>query len=137
MICMSLVCHSYVTRIYSHISSVFHMTSHNICMWFVCTHMSLLYVFMPSVYQLYILVCRPYVTCVYFYVIRVSLMYTLISSICHTYVLACHPCVTCIYSYVIRMSPVYTYMSSVCCSYVVLPRTNFNGKKYKDVMNVF
>ena len=56
--CMSLVCHPYVTRMYSYIL---------ICMSLVCTRIS-------SVCHSYVLVCHPYVTRMYSYAIRLSLI---------------------------------------------------------------
>ena len=77
---MSLVCHSYVTRMYSY---VIRMYLYVIRMSLVCTRM-------------------------YSYVIRMSLVCNLMSSVCHSYLLVCHPYVTRMYLYVIRMSLVYT-----------------------------
>ena len=75
--CMSLVCHLYVTHMYSH---VIHMSLICTCMSSGCnsrTRMSSvchLYVTcMPSVCHSYVLVFHPYVTCMYLYIIRVSL----------------------------------------------------------------
>ena len=96
---VSLVCHSYVTRMYSYVIRVS----------FVCTLMS-------SVCHSYIFVCDPYVTRMYSYVIRVSLVLTGMSSVCHSYGLVCHPYVTRMGLYVIRMSlvchPYVTHMGS-------------------------
>ena len=95
---MSLVCHAYVTRMYSYV-----------------IRMSLVYTPMSFVCHSCVLVCRWYVTRMYSYVIRMSLVYTQMSFICHSYVLVCHlyvtlyvivchSYVTCMYSYVIRVS---------------------------------
>ena len=76
-----LVCHSYVTRIYSYI----------ICMSLVCTRMSSvchLYVIrmplvsthMLSVYHSYVLVCHPYVTSMWFYHERSMFYFFLVGS---------------------------------------------------------
>ena len=101
---VSLVCHSYVSRMYLYV----------ICMSFVCTWMS-------SVCHLYLLVCHLYVTRIYPCVIRISLVCTRMSSVCHSYVLVCYTYVTRMYLYVIWMSLVCTPMSSVRHSSVVLP----------------
>ena len=93
---MSLVFHSYATRMYLYV----------ICMTLVCTRM-------PSVCHSYVLVSHPYVTRMYSYVIRMSLVCTRMSSVSHSYV-------TRMYSYVICISLVCTRMSSVCHSYVIL-----------------
>ena len=66
---MSLICHSYVTRMYLYI-----------------TRMSLVSARMSSVCHSYVLVCHPHVTRMYSYVIRMSLLCTCISSVCHLYV---------------------------------------------------
>ena len=84
---MSLLCHSYVTRMYSYI----------ILMSLSCTRMS-------SECHSHVLVCHRYVTRMHSYVICVSLVCTRMPSACHSYVLVCHPYVSCMYSYVIRMS---------------------------------
>ena len=93
-ICMSLICHPYVTRMYSYV----------IYMSLVCTRMS-------SACHSYVLVCHPYVTHMYSYVTRMysyltrmSLVCTRMSFVCYLYVLVCHSYVTRMYSYVIRMS---------------------------------
>ena len=102
---MSLVCHLYVTSMYSYAMR----------MSLICNRMSLVCSCMSSVCHSYILACHPYVirislachpyvTCMYSYVIHISLVYTPMSSVCHSYVLACRPYVTRMYSYVIRMS---------------------------------
>ena len=57
---MSLVCHPYVTRMYSYV------------------------IRMSLVYHSYVLVCHPYVTCMYSYFIRMSLVCTRISFVCHS-----------------------------------------------------
>ena len=99
-VCQSyvLVCHPYVTRMYS----------------------LLVYIRMSFLCHSYVLACHPYVTRMYSYVLRMSLVCTRMSSICHSYVLACHPYVTCMYSYVIRMSLLCTRISSVCQSFVCM-----------------
>ena len=133
-----LVCHPYVTRIYSNairMSLVLTRTS------FVChsyvlvchpyvTHiysyvirMSLVWTRMQSVCHSYVLVYHSYVTRMYTYVIRMSLVCICMPSVGHSYVLVCHLYVARIYLYAIRMSLVCTRMSSVCHSYVVLPWT--------------
>ena len=71
-----LVCHLYITRIFSYV--------------IVC--------------HSYVFVCHPYVTRMYSYVIRASLVCTHMWPVCHSHILVCHPCATCMYSYVIRMS---------------------------------
>ena len=68
-----LVCHSYVTRMYSYVilmtlvctrmSSVCH--SHVIRMSRVCTRMSLVCTRMVSVCRSYVLICHPYLTHMY------------------------------------------------------------------------
>ena len=77
---MSLICHSYVTRMCPYIICMY---SYVICMSHVCTRMS-------SVYHSYVLVCNG-----------MSLVYTRMSSvchcmscICHSYVSVCHPYIT-------------------------------------------
>ena len=66
-----LVCHPYVTRMYS---------------WCFIS-MLLVFTRISSVCHLYVLVCHLYVTRMYLYVICMSL-------VCHSYVLVCHPYVT-------------------------------------------
>ena len=68
-----IVCHPYVTRMYSYV----------ICMPLVCTRML-------SVCHSYVLVCHSYVTRMYSYVIRMSLICTRLSSVCHSYALVSH-----------------------------------------------
>ena len=84
---MSLVCHPYVTCMYSYVMRMSFVCT---CMSFVC-HCMYLYVIRMS------LVCTrmsSYVTRVYSYVIRMSLVSTRMSFVCHSYVLVCHPYVT-------------------------------------------
>ena len=140
-----LVCHQYVTRIYSNtirmslvctrISFVFHsyvLVCHSdvlVChpyvthMYSYVIRMSLVCTRMPSVCHSYVLVYHSYVTRMYTYVVRMSLVCTCMPSVCHSCVLVCHLYVTRTYLYAIRMSLVYNRMSSVCHSYVVLPWT--------------
>ena len=98
-----LVCHPYVTRIYSN-----------------AIRMSLVLTRISFVCHWYVLVCHPYVTDKYSYVIRMSLVWTRMPSVCHSYVLAYHSYVTRIYTYVIRMSLVCICMPSVGHSYVLV-----------------
>ena len=78
-----LVCHSYVTHMYSYVIRVS----------FLCVRKSSVCIGRHS-----------YVTCMYSYVIRMSLVYTRMSPVCHSYVFVWHPYVTRMYSCVIRMS---------------------------------
>ena len=84
---LSLVCHPYVTCMYSY---VMRMSLVCTCMSFVC--------------HSYVLVCHSYVTRMYSYVIHMSLVCTRMSFVCHLYLLVCHSYVTRMYLYVIRMS---------------------------------
>ena len=84
---LSLVCHPYVTCMYSY---VMRMSLVCTCMSFVC--------------HSYVLVCHSYVTRMYSYVIHMSLLCTRMSFVCHLYLLVCHSYVTRMYLYVIRMS---------------------------------
>ena len=69
---MSLVCHPYVTRMYSYATR----------MSIVCTRRS-------SVCHSYVLVCHPYVTRVYSYVIRMSLVCGFTMTTCKTFFQKC------------------------------------------------
>ena len=93
-ICMSLVCHSYVTRMYSYVIRMSLLFVHKspvcTCMSFVC--------------HSYVLACHPYVTRMYSYVTCIYSCVIRVSLVCHSYVLVCHPYVTRMYSHVIRMS---------------------------------
>ena len=103
---MLLVCHSYVTHMYSCVIRMSHLCARILS---ICTRMSF-------ACHSYVLVCYLYVTRKYSYVMAchshvlvcdgISLVCTRISSVCYLNVLACHPCVTGMYWYVIRMSPV-------------------------------
>ena len=75
-VCQScvLICHLYVTRMYSNV----------IRMSLICTPVTF-------VCHSYVLGCHPYVTRMYSYVIRISLVCTHMPSVCHSYVLICHP----------------------------------------------
>ena len=64
-----IVCHPYITRMYSYV----------ICMPLVCTRMS-------SVCHSYVLVCHLYATRMHSHVIRMSLVCTRMSFVCHSYV---------------------------------------------------
>ena len=84
--CMSLVCHPYITRIYSYVIRIS----------LLCTRMS-------SVCHSYVLVCHVYVTRMasvcHSYVIRMSRVCTRMSPVCHSCVLICHPYVTRLWFY--------------------------------------
>ena len=93
---MSLVCHSYVTRVYSYI----------ICMYSYVILMSLVCTCMTFIYNLYVLVSNV-----------ISLAYTRISSVCHSYVI----CISVVCARILSAShvtPMY-FMSSVCPSHVL------------------
>ena len=116
---MSLVCHLYVTRMYSYV-----------------IRMSLLCVRKSSVCTRMPFVCHSYVL----NVIRMPLVCTRMSFVCHSYVfvnhlcvLVCHSYITRMYSYVIRMSFLCTRMSFLCHSYVVLPWTIDSDTVYESV----
>ena len=94
---MSVVCHPYITRMYSVSSAwrsyvlvcysyVTHLYSHVTCMSLLCTRMPL--------------VCHSYVTRMSFW--------------CHSYVPVCHLYVTRMYSYVICMSRVSGFIMNRC-----------------------
>ena len=79
VICMSLVWHKYVTRIYSYVflmySYVTSLYSYVIVMSLVCTRMSCECTPMPIVCHLHVLVCHTYVTRIYSYVMSMSLVF--------------------------------------------------------------
>ena len=69
---ISLVCHSYVTRMYSYVIRMYQYVIH---MSLVCTRIS-------TVCHSYVLVCHPYVTRIYSYVIRMSLVCGFTMNLC-------------------------------------------------------
>ena len=95
-----VLCHLYVTRMYSYI----------VRMSLVCTCMS-------SVCHSYVLIGHLYITRMYSDIIRLSLLCTRILSVCHSYIPICHPHVTRTYSYVICVSVCYSYVLE-CHPYV-------------------
>ena len=101
---MSLVCtlcHTYVTRMYSHI-----------------IRMSLVCALVSFVCHSYVLVCHSYATRMYSYVIRMSLVCTRMSFVCHSLCtrmsLVCHSYVLVCHSYVTRL---WFYHEPVIISY--------------------
>ena len=101
-----LVCHSYVSRLYSYV----------ICMSLVCTRMSS--------------VCHSSVTRMYSCVIRVSLLCTRMPSVCHSYVLTClRMSLVCA-----RMSSVCHSYVLVCHPYVI--RRWFYHEPLKDTLTL-
>ena len=89
IICVSLVCQSYVLVCHSYIP-----------MYSYVIRMSLVYIRKSLVCHSYVLVCFSYVTRMNSDVIRICHSYVLV---CHSYALVCHWYVTRMYSYVSRM----------------------------------
>ena len=72
---MALICHSYVTHMYSHVIRVYlYVIRMSLVYHPYVTHMSLVCTCMSSVCHSYVLVCHQYVTRMYLYVIHMSLV---------------------------------------------------------------